>query len=112
MLKLPAFLLSAFLIFGSHISHAAGGVLIFAPHPDDQAICCSGIIQQALAQGEPVTVALLTSGDAFTDATVGLTKKPADKLTPEDYMRLGRFRDEQTLAAMKILGAKPDATVC
>ena len=61
MPKLPAFLPSAFLIFGSHLCQAAGGILIFAPHPDDEAICCSGIIQQALAQGKPVTVALLTS---------------------------------------------------
>ncbi len=38
-------------------------VLILAPHPDDEAIACAGIIQDALNSGAEVRVTYLTNGD-------------------------------------------------
>src|SRR5579863_8424317 len=40
-------------------------VLIVAPHPDDESLCCAGLIQQALAAGAQVGVVWVTAGDGF-----------------------------------------------
>lgn len=41
-----------------------GGVLVLAPHPDDETLGCGVAIMDALAAGRDVTVALLTDGGA------------------------------------------------
>lgn len=38
-------------------------VLVFAPHPDDEALGCGGLIQQAVALGAQVRVIFQTDGD-------------------------------------------------
>ena len=38
------------------------GVLIFAPHPDDDVIGCGGAIIQHVRNGDDVTIAYMTSG--------------------------------------------------
>ncbi|MBN2830786.1 MAG: PIG-L family deacetylase, partial [Candidatus Omnitrophica bacterium] len=38
-------------------------VLIFAPHPDDEAIACAGVIQEALSKGAKVKIVYLTHGE-------------------------------------------------
>lgn len=88
---------------------ARGGVLVFAPHPDDEVLGCAGIIQQALEQGRPVHIALFTNGDGNTNAAAGLAGKPVDKLDPADYLDISRFRQQQTFDAMKLLGVGPES---
>jgi LmbE family N-acetylglucosaminyl deacetylase len=39
-------------------------LLVVAPHPDDETLCCGGVIQRVVAAGGRVTVVWLTSGDA------------------------------------------------
>lgn len=41
----------------------AGGILVIAPHPDDETLGCGTAIMAALAAGRPVAVALLTDGE-------------------------------------------------
>jgi LmbE family N-acetylglucosaminyl deacetylase len=43
---------------------AATSLLIVAPHPDDETLCCGGVIQRVVRAGGRVTVVWLTSGDA------------------------------------------------
>jgi LmbE family N-acetylglucosaminyl deacetylase len=38
-------------------------VLVFAPHPDDEALGCGGLIQHAVAAGAQVRVVFVTDGD-------------------------------------------------
>ena len=38
-------------------------ILILAPHPDDEAVGCAGIIQEAVAAGADMHVLCLTNGD-------------------------------------------------
>jgi hypothetical protein len=51
-------------------------LLIVAPHPDDEVLGCGGLMATAAAQGIPVRVVYLTSGDAFTVAAA-LTARTA-----------------------------------
>jgi LmbE family N-acetylglucosaminyl deacetylase len=39
-------------------------LLIVAPHPDDETLCCAGVIRRVLRAGGQVSVVWLTSGDA------------------------------------------------
>jgi LmbE family N-acetylglucosaminyl deacetylase len=41
-------------------------VLVVAPHPDDESLCCAGILQRARANGAVTAVVWITSGDGFT----------------------------------------------
>ena len=43
---------------------AATSLLIVSPHPDDEILCCGGVIQRVVHAGGRVTVVWLTSGDA------------------------------------------------
>jgi len=43
---------------------SAVSLLIVAPHPDDETLCCAGAIQRVVRAGGRVTVVWLTSGDA------------------------------------------------
>lgn len=45
---------------------ATDRVLILAPHPDDETLCCGGLIEQALSKGARVGIVWMTSGDGFT----------------------------------------------
>jgi len=50
---------------------AAERVLVIAPHPDDETLCCAGLVQQALGAGAAVGIVWLTAGDGFElDAVV------------------------------------------
>ncbi|GFO56251.1 hypothetical protein GMSM_32580 [Geomonas sp. Red276] len=42
---------------------ALAKVLVIAPHPDDEALMCSGVISSSLADGTQVKLVLMTNGD-------------------------------------------------
>jgi len=83
-------------------------VLVFAPHPDDEAIGCAGVIQRTLAAGGKVRVVSFTNGDGFPAAAAGLVHKPIDQLTADDFFAISRFRQMQMRNALKILGGQVD----
>ena len=60
-------------------------VVVFAPHPDDEALMASGIIHQAVQSGKTVKVVVATNGDC---------EEPA----------IGYLRERETVAAMERLG--------
>jgi LmbE family N-acetylglucosaminyl deacetylase len=39
-----------------------GGILVLAPHPDDESLGCGGLIAQACAGGRDIDIAVLTDG--------------------------------------------------
>jgi LmbE family N-acetylglucosaminyl deacetylase len=43
---------------------AATTLLVVSPHPDDETLCCGGVIQRVLRAGGHVSVLWITSGDA------------------------------------------------
>jgi len=40
-------------------------VLVIAPHPDDETLCCAGLLLQAQARGATVAVIWVTAGDGY-----------------------------------------------
>ncbi len=42
---------------------AATSLLVVAPHPDDETLCCAGVIQRVLAAGGHASIVWVTSGD-------------------------------------------------
>ena len=79
-------------------------ILIFSPHPDDEVLCCGGTILKAVKEGKSVKIVFLTNGDAYTQSASAWLGKQADELTPEDYIDLGKERQEEALRAAKKLG--------
>lgn len=80
-------------------------VLIIAPHPDDEVLGCGGLIAQAVQAEVPVQVVMLTNGDGYCAAAAMLAR---GKPEPDDYVELGRFRQEETLKAAATLGLQHD----
>src|SRR5881275_233246 len=66
-------------------------LLVFAPHPDDEAIGVAGLIQRVVGTGGTAHVVLMTSGDAFAEGVQAAedTAHPA----ASDYRRYGRLRE-------------------
>src|SRR3954468_9666342 len=55
-------------------------ILIFAPHSDDEAIGCTGVMLQALERKQQVGVVVITAGDAHVGAAAAVAGKEQGKL--------------------------------
>jgi LmbE family N-acetylglucosaminyl deacetylase len=80
-------------------------VLIVAPHPDDEILCCAGFAQRAIASGARVGIVWITSGDAFEldAALVERTLLPGHKV----MRKLATDRMQEANAAAGQLGIAP-----
>ncbi len=84
-------------------------VMIFSPHPDDESIAASGLIQRVLEGGGKVRVVFVTNGDGYTFA-VRLRVKNA-QISAKDFIEYGKKRQEEAVHALCELGLQPeDAT--
>ena len=84
-------------------------ILILAPHPDDEAIACAGIIQQALKAGAKVRVVYLTNGDHNELAFIVYEKRIT--LRQGEFIHMGLLRRQESIQAMKFLGLSEDDLV-
>jgi LmbE family N-acetylglucosaminyl deacetylase len=81
-------------------------VLVVAPHPDDESLCCGGLIHAARAGGARVAVVWFTNGDGFRWSAMVAERK----LHP----RAGTYRDFADRRAFEarnaaaILGLEPE----
>lgn len=82
------------------IAPAGGGILVLAPHPDDESLGCGGLIALAARAGRMCTLALLTDGDA---SHTGSVEWPRD--------RLARERRAEAICALDRLGHAPGRTI-
>jgi LmbE family N-acetylglucosaminyl deacetylase len=77
-------------------------ILILAPHPDDESLCCGGVIQQAVAMKLPVRIVWLTYGD--NNEWSFLLYRKHFVVMPEAVRQMGEVRRHEAVAAAKILG--------
>ncbi len=77
-------------------------ILILAPHPDDEAIACAGIIQQALIAGAKVKVVYLTNGDHNELAFIVYEKRIT--MRQGEFIHMGLLRQKESIKTMKFLG--------
>ncbi|MEW6170558.1 MAG: PIG-L family deacetylase [Candidatus Omnitrophota bacterium] len=84
-------------------------ILILAPHPDDEAIGSSGVIQKALKQNSKVKIVCFTNGDNNELSFIVYEKRLTFK--KGEFLHMGQVRAKETLAAMNYLGLnKGDVT--
>lgn len=83
-------------------------VLVLSPHPDDETLCCGGMIQQARARGATVYVAWMTAGDGFEFDAMLTERVPHP--TARNMRDLGQRRASEALRAVGLLGVPADHT--
>jgi LmbE family N-acetylglucosaminyl deacetylase len=77
-------------------------LLILAPHPDDEAIACAGVIQQALKAEAKIKIVYLTNGDHNELAFIVYEKRIT--MRQGEFVHMGKVRQQESIAAMKSLG--------
>ena len=81
-------------------------LLVVSPHPDDETLCCAGVIQRVVAAGGRATIVWLTSGDA-SELDMFLIER--ELLIRPDKMRdLAARRMREARAAAAVLGVPPE----
>jgi len=77
-------------------------LMVLAPHPDDESLCCAGLMQQARAAGAEVFVTFMTSGDGFefSAAVDGQQVRPG----VQAFRTLALRRMNEARAAARALG--------
>jgi hypothetical protein len=73
-------------------------VLVIAPHPDDESLCCGGLIRRTLKNGGSVAIVWITSGDAFEldEMVVEHTLHPRAGLEKLAVLRMAEARQAAT----------------
>lgn len=84
-------------------------LMVFAPHCDDEVLGAGGLIQLAIAQHMDVIVVIETNGDGYLFATMEEFRRMYPR--PQDYIRMGSLRQQETLAALRTLGLQEDQVV-
>jgi LmbE family N-acetylglucosaminyl deacetylase len=82
-------------------------LLLFAPHPDDESLACSILLQRAVRAGAAVRVVYVTDGDDNPWPQRVLERKW--RLNASDRRRWGRLRRTEALAALRVLGVDGSA---
>ncbi len=75
-----------------------GGLVVVAPHPDDESLGCGGLIAEACASGTPTRLVVVSDGAG---------SHPGSRRFPPPTLRA--LREEETRAAAVELGLPPDA---
>lgn len=84
-------------------------VVVFVPHPDDESIAASGLIQRVLEGEGKLRIIFVTNGDGYTYA-VRLRAKNA-RVTAKNFIEYGKKRQEEALQALCELGVQPEDAV-
>jgi LmbE family N-acetylglucosaminyl deacetylase len=77
-----------------------GGLVVVAPHPDDESLGCGGLIAEASAEGRRIRVIVVSDGTG---------SHPASKAYPK--ARLRDLRENEARQAVTELGLDPDKDI-
>jgi LmbE family N-acetylglucosaminyl deacetylase len=81
---------------------SATSLLVVSPHPDDESLCCSGVIQRVLHAGGHVSIVWFTSGDG-SELDLLVVEKSFFK-RPAKLRDLALRRMQESRAAASVLG--------
>jgi LmbE family N-acetylglucosaminyl deacetylase len=110
-----AFLLALALPQARALAASAAGIppidahtslLVVSPHPDDETLCCAGVIQRVVAAGGHVSIVWLTSGDA-SELDMFLIERQL-LIRPDKMRDLAARRMREARAAAAVLGVPPE----
>src|SRR5438477_12722723 len=110
-MKLPAPLLSLLLTRVSFLPLTAptfdirSRLMLIAPHPDDEALACSVILQKAVRAGAAIRIIYVTDGDDNPWPQRAVERRW--RLSASDRERWGKLRRSEALAALRVLGIHP-----
>jgi LmbE family N-acetylglucosaminyl deacetylase len=79
-------------------------VLVVAPHPDDESLCCGGLIHTARSIGAHVAIVWITNGDGFKWDAIVVEKKIRPRAGT--YLELARQRQAEARSAGGLLGVE------
>lgn len=79
-------------------------ILVVAPHPDDESLCCGGLIAEARRAGAQVAIVWVTSGGGFRLDAMVVQKKARPKYA--DMRALARRRIDEAQNAAQALGVE------
>ena len=82
-------------------------ILVVAPHPDDESLCCGGLIFEARQAGANVSVVWITLGDGFRWSAM----VDEHRLRPraDGFRELAMRREAEARAAAQILHLEPQS---
>ena len=79
-------------------------LLVVSPHPDDETLCCAGVIQRVLHAGGHVSIVWVTSGDGSAIGMLLVERTLFDAAKMRDF---GATRMREARAATALLGVPP-----
>ena len=79
--------------------------MLIAPHPDDEALACSVILQQAVRAGAAIRIVYVTDGDDNPWPQRAVERRW--RLSASDRKRWGKLRRAEALAALRVLDIGP-----
>jgi LmbE family N-acetylglucosaminyl deacetylase len=88
---------------------SSDSLLVVAPHPDDESLCCGGLIHTARRMGARVTIVWVTFGDGFRWSAMVAERKLRPRAS--NYRDLALRRAEEARAAAATLNVAPDSLV-
>ncbi len=90
----------------SVLNRNTGGLVVVAPHPDDEVLGAGGLISHYVERGAPVDVILMTNGDGFVQDAERYYL--ALEVSAAEYINLGYRRMREALQALAIMGVAAD----
>lgn len=88
---------------------AESRIMVIAPHPDDEVLCCAGVLQEALARRLPVRLVFLTYGDSNEWSFIAYNKRPT--VFAGTARKMGKLRRDEALAAAALIGVPNESIV-
>ena len=78
-------------------------LLVISPHPDDESLCCGGILARAAARGIAAKVAFVTNGDGSrTGQIFKMLREPLAR--DNDMFSIAQHRQLEAIGALESLG--------
>ncbi len=79
---------------------AATSLLVVAPHPDDETLCCAGVMQRVVRAGGRVSVVWITSGDGSELALLLIEKSLLRQAAKARDLAARRMREARAATAL------------